>query len=416
VYRRRLNYFWGSELETRFFFDPRTRVYDSRNGTVVKDQIRILKGNTLPDTSEFFATEKVFEIYDTVDYTDGYSDDTKIKITYADRDNDGVPDDPRVFKTLVNEDVNILNKLVFFQKYLDYDNFERYQYFDSANVVTRYGTEAEINADGKYAHPVGTVFYAYTESKFFELAIVEGIRTIQFSTNYIVRVGRDNIKFQYRHNSPNDRRIDPSASNIIDMYILTSSYDKSYRLWLSDTTGLISEPEKPTLIDMSIAYQELNDLKSVSDTLSYNSAEYKILFGNKASAELQATFKVIRAENSRISNSEIRTKIVEIINDYFSIENWDFGDTFYFSELAAYIHKEMVQDIGSIVIVPKTSTQNFGDLFQITCNPNEIFVNAATVDDIEIIDSVTANQLQKAQLSSNNIFGGYTPIGLRNIT
>jgi len=416
VYRRRLNYFWGSELETRFFFDPRTRVYDSRNGTVVKDQIRILKGNTLPDTSEFFATEKVFEIYDTVNYTDGYSDDTKIKITYADRDNDGVPDDPRVFKTLVNEDVNILNKLVFFQKYLDYDNFERYQYFDSANVVTRYGTEAEINADGKYAHPVGTVFYAYSESKFFELAIVEGIRTIQFSTNYIVRVGRDNIKFQYRHNSPNDRRIDPSASNIIDMYILTSSYDKSYRLWLSDTTGLIVEPEKPTLIDMSIAYQELNDLKSVSDTLSYNSAEYKILFGNKASAELQATFKVIRAENSRISNSEIRTKIVEIINDYFSIENWDFGDTFYFSELAAYIHKEMVQDIGSIVIVPKTSTQNFGDLFQITCNPNEIFVNAATVDDIEIIDSVTANQLQKAQLSSNNIFGGYTPIGLRNIT
>ena len=416
VYRRRLNYFWGSELETRFFFDPRTRVYDSRNGTVVKDQIRILKGNTLPDTSEFFATEKVFEIYDTVDYTDGYSDDTKIKITYADRDNDSVPDDPRVFKTLVNEDVNILNKLVFFQKYLDYDNFERYQYFDSANVVTRYGTEAEINADGKYAHPVGTVFYAYTESKFFELAIVEGIRTIQFSTNYIVRVGRDNLKFQYRHNSPNDRRIDPSASNIIDMYILTSSYDKSYRLWLSDTTGLIAEPEKPTLIDMSIAYQELNDLKSVSDTLSYNSAEYKILFGNKASAELQATFKVIRAENSRISNSEIRTKIVEIINDYFSIENWDFGDTFYFSELAAYIHKEMVQDIGSIVIVPKTSTQNFGDLFQITCNPNEIFVNAATVDDIEIIDSVTANQLQKAQLSSNSIFGGYTPIGLRNIT
>jgi hypothetical protein len=231
-----------------------------------------------------------------------------------------------------------------------------------------------------------------------------------------VRVGRDKIKFQYRHNSPNDRRIDPSASNIIDLYILTSSYDKSYRLWLSDTTGTIAEPEKPTLIDMTIAYQDLNDLKSVSDTLSFNSADYKILFGNKANAELQATFKVVRAENSRISNSEIRTKIVELINNYFAIDNWDFGDTFYFSELAAYVHKEMSQDIGSIVIVPKTTTQNFGDLFQITCNPNEIFISAATVDDIEIIDSVTANQLQKAQLSNNNIFGGYTPVGLRNIT
>jgi hypothetical protein len=167
---------------------------------------------------------------------------------------------------------------------------------------------------------------------------------------------------------------------------------------------------------MTIAYQDLNDLKSVSDTLSFNSADYKILFGNKANAELQATFKVVRAENSRISNSEIRTKIVELINNYFSIDNWDFGDTFYFSELAAYVHQEMSQDIGSIVIVPKTTTQNFGDLFQITCNPNEIFISAATVDDIEIIDSVTANQLQKAQLSNNNIFGGYTPVGLRNIT
>ena len=416
VYRRRLNYFWGSELETRFFFDPRTRVYDSRNGTVIKDQIRILKGNTLPDTSEFLSTEKAFEIYDTVDYTDGYSDDTKIKVTYADRDNDGVPDDPRVFKTIVDENTNILNKLVFFRKYLDYDNFERFQYFDSINVVTRYATEVEINSDGKFAHPVGTVFYAYSEAQFFELVLVEGNRTIQSSTNYIVRVGRDKIKFQYRHNSPNDRRIDPSASNIIDMYILTSSYDKTYRLWLGDTTGTIAEPEKPTLIDMTIAYQDLNDLKSVSDTLSFNSADYKILFGNKANAELQATFKVVRAENSRISNSEIRTKIVELINNYFSIDNWDFGDTFYFSELAAYVHQEMSQDIGSIVIVPKTTTQNFGDLFQITCNPNEIFISAATVDDIEIIDSVTANQLQKAQLSNNNIFGGYTPVGLRNIT
>jgi hypothetical protein len=135
------------------------------------------------------------------------------------------------------------------------------------------------------------------------------------------------------------------------------------------------------------------------------------LFGSKANSELQATFKVVRAENSRISNSEIKTRVIDIINEYFDIENWDFGDTFYFSELGAYLHQELSQDIGSVVIVPKTSSQSFGELFQIICNTNEIFISSATVNDVEIIDSVTATQLQSNQ--SINIFGGYTPLGLK---
>jgi hypothetical protein len=414
VSQRRLNFFWGSELETRFYFDPRTRVYDSRNATVIKDQIRILKGNTLPDSSQFLLEELRFEIYDTVDFADGYSDDSKIKITYADSDNDGVPDNPRVFNTIVNENINSINKLVFFEKYLDYDNIERFQYFESSNVVTRYSNIEQIQISGRYAYPIGTIFYAFGEQRFYELQLVEDVRTISNTEDYIVRIGRDKLNFQYRHNSPNDTRIDPSASNIIDMYILTESYDNQYRIWLADNTGTTDEPEKPTLVDMNISYQDLNNLKSVSDSISFNSAQYKILFGSKAPSELQAIFKVVRAENSRISNSEIRTRVVDIINQYFSIENWDFGDTFYFSELAAYVHQELSQDISSIVIVPKTSNQNFGDLFQISCDPNEIFVSSATVDDVEIIDGVTATQLQTNQ--NVNIFGGYTPLGLRNLS
>lgn len=412
VLQRRLNFFWGSELETRFYFDRNTRVYDSRNATVVKDQITILKGNTLPDSNDSLSNDLKFEIYDTVDFSDGYSDDSKVKITYADSDNDGIPDDPRVFDTIVDEDTNVYNKLVFFEKYLDYDNIERYRYFESSSVVARFSTLDQIQNDGRYAYPVGTVFYATNAKKFYELALVEDVRTIVSTENYIVRVGRDKLNFQYRHNSPNDRRIDPSASNIIDMYILTESFNNQYRIWLSDTTGNIEQPEQPTLVDMNIAYQDLNNIKSVGDSISFNSAEFKILFGSKAASELQATFKVVRAENSRISNSEIRTRVIDTINEYFAIENWDFGDTFYFSELAAYIHQELAQHVGSVVIVPKTSTQNFGELFQISCKPNEIFISNATVDDVEVIDGVTATQLQSNK--NVNIFGGYTPLGLRN--
>lgn len=412
VYQRRIRFFWGSEVETRFYFDPETRVYDSRNGTVISDQIRVLVSNTKPDSNDSLDAEHAFEIYNTVDYTDGYSDDSKVVVTFNDKDNDGVPDNPRVFDIVVDEDVNPLNKIVYFEKYVDYDNFERYRYFDSNKVVTRYTSEDEINQFGKYAHPVGTVFYVNSTKTFYELSLVASERTILSSTNYIARVGRDKLNFQYRHNSGTDRRIDPSPTNIVDMYVLTESYNKTYREWLADKTGKMLEPEKPTQLDMTLQYQELDNLKSISDSIAYNPASFKILFGSKAPQELQATFKVVRVRNSKISNSEIRTRVIDTINEYFEIDNWDFGDTFFFSELGAYIHNKLSQDIGSIVIVPKLSSQNFGDLFQIVSEPNEIFVSSATVNDVEIVDSVTSIELRNS--STVNIFGGYTPGTLRN--
>ena len=411
VYHRGVKFFWGSEIETRFYYDPNTRVYDSRNGTVIDDQVRVLTSNTKPDTSDKLDNEYALQIYNTVDYADGYSDDSKVIVTFNDRDNDGVPDNPRVFDFVVDEDTNPLNKLVYFEKYTDYDNFERYRYFDSNKVVTRYTSEEEVNSEGKYAHAAGTVFYVNSTKKFYELQLVAGVRTITLSTNYIARVGRDKLSFQYRHNSGTDRRIDPSPTNIIDMYVLAESYNKSYREWLSDKTGKMLEPEKPTLLDMTVQYRELDNLKSISDSITYSPASFKILFGSKAPQELQAIFKVVRVRNSQISNSEIRTRVIDTINEYFEIDNWDFGDTFFFSELGAYIHNKLAQDIGSIVIVPKISSQNFGDLFQITSEPNEIFVSSATVDDVEIVDSVTSTELRNN--STVNIFGGYTPTTLR---
>jgi hypothetical protein len=45
------------------------------------------------------------------------------------------------------------------------------------------------------------------------------------------------------------------------------------------------------------------------------------------------------------------------------------------------------------VIVPKEIEQGFGSLFQISAAADEIFISGATVDDVEIIDSLGANQL-----------------------
>lgn len=405
VYNRGLDYLFGSVLETRFYFDGRTRIYDPRLGRVIKDNVKILKYNTGP-TGDFLAQDLILEINDVVSYPDGYRDDTIVKVTFADSNNDGVPDDPTIFDQVVglNVTLNDLNKLVFFEKYLDYDNLERFRWKNSNEVSTRYATFSDIENNGKYSNPINTVFYAYEDQAFFVLRLIDEVRTIVSSSDYIVRVGRSNLKFQYKHNSPNDRRIDPSPSNIIDMYILTSAYDREYRRYLADLTNTVSKPIPPTVVDMAVAFQELNNFKATSDAIVYNPVSYKSLFGSKADENLQATFKVVRSDNSRMTNTQIRNGIVNAINDYFSLENWDFGDTFYFSELAAYLHKELSPDVASVVIVPKKNTLQFGDFMQIRSRADEIMVSSATVDDVELIDAITASRLKA--IPSSNVSSG----------
>lgn len=215
-------------------------------------------------------------------------------------------------------------------------------------------------------------------------------------TEYRAYVGRQGLFYQYRHNSPSTNRIDPSISNIIDLYVLTASYDTDYRRWIQDSTGTVSKPVAPTNTELALAYSDLNNLKTISDTIVFNSAVFKPIFGAKADPALQATFKVVKNPTLSISDSDIKASLIAAINDYFSTENWDFGDDFYFSELSAYLHRVLSPNIASIVIVPKDPTVSFGSLYQINAEPNEIIISAATVDDVEIISAVTAGQLNQS--------------------
>jgi hypothetical protein len=121
---------------------------------------------------------------------------------------------------------------------------------------------------------------------------------------------------------------------------------------------------------------------------------FKPLFGAKASPELRAVIKVVRAPKTTASVSEIKSQVVANMNNYFSIDKWDFGDSFFFSELAAYIHEQMGSVISSVVLVPLNPLKTFGDLYEIRSAPNEIFVNAATVADVEVIDALTQSNIR----------------------
>jgi hypothetical protein len=206
-------------------------------------------------------------------------------------------------------------------------------------------------------------------------------------------VSRSGLYFQYKHNSPGKNRIDPISVNLIDLYILTAEHAISYLNWLRDLTGTISEPVPPTSSSLEIAYSKLDDYKATSDSLIYNPAKFKPLFGAKADANLRARFQVVINPAVSITANEVKTQVINAINTYFDINNWDFGESFYFSELAAYLHTTLVPNIASVLIVPANDNLVFGNYFQINAEPWEIITSAATVDNVDIISAVTAAQL-----------------------
>jgi len=204
---------------------------------------------------------------------------------------------------------------------------------------------------------------------------------------------RSGLYFQYKHNAPARSRIDPTPVNLIDLYILVASYTSAYIAWLRDLTGTVQEPMPPTSSSLEIDYAGLDDYKTVSDTIIYNPAQFKPLFGSKADPSLQARFQVVKNPSVGITDNEIKTQVISAINNYFDPNNWDFGDTFYFSELAAYLHSTLAPNISSVVIVPSDSSLVFGNYFQVNAEPWEIITSAATVNDIDIVSAVTAAQL-----------------------
>jgi len=223
-----------------------------------------------------------------------------------------------------------------------------------------------------------------------------GNTTLTQTYEYQAKVGRQNLYFQYRHNSPLTNRIDPGSTNIIDLYIVTNSYYTSYINWLQDTTGTVSEPTAPTIDDLNTAYQGLQNYKMISDNMILNTVDFQPLFGQKAEPALRATIKVIRSGNSTASVSTIKNLVVANMNAYFNLDNWNFGDTFYFSELSAYIHQNIGDVVSSVVLVPLDPQKSFGDLYEIRSAPNQIFVNGATVNDVEVITALTSTNLQTA--------------------
>ena len=390
---RSLAYLFESEGQNKFHYDKTEKVYDYTTGTSVKDRIKVLKNNTVPSTGLGIGYPINWQIVDTVEESDGYQDNRKVQVGFFDGDDDGVVDNPDIFDIIVDPETSPATKFVFFEKYLSYNNIERFRPYASTNfIVTQ--NEADITLPGSYTN--GQLFYFYDSAENVIKKYDSSTITLSTTTDYRTRRGRANINFQYKHHAGQDTRIDPSVSNIVDIYMLERSYDARFRTWLKDGG---TKPSASTSDQLRISYSGfLNPLKGLSDQIVYHPVKYKILFGSKADNEFQATFKVVKNTATNVTNAVIQTRVIQAINEFFALDNFDFGDTFYFTELAAYVHQQLAPDLLSVVIVPNQSGQSFGSLFQVSGADDEIFISGATVDDVSIIDAISANQLAASGL------------------
>jgi hypothetical protein len=267
----------------------------------------------------------------------------------------------------------------------------------STEVKYQYATKNNIEIV-KYEYPEGQLFYAYSDNIFYitqqDPTVTTPYYVLVAQPQYSVETGRQGFFFQYRHNSNNTTRIDPATTNIIDLYVVTQAYYTSYQNWIQDVTNTVPQPDRPTINELSQAYGQVQDYKMLSDSVILNSVVFKPLFGTKAAPALRATIKVIKSSSTNASDSEIRSAVLSAMNAYFNVNNWNFGDTFYFSELSAYLHSECGELINSAVLVSNDPSKSFGDLYEIKCMPYEIFVNAATAADVLVISALTPNELQ----------------------
>ena len=389
VQYRKLDYIFESESQNKFHFDAQDKIYDYKTGKSVKDTVKILKTNDLVSTSASIGYPLTWQVVDVITEADGFQDNRKVKVGFYDDDDDGVVDNPELFDIYVEPTLSESTKFVFFEKYTSYDNIERFRPYAATNfVVTE--NESDINLNTT-TYTDGQLFYFYASDEDVIKSYSTTTNTLSTTTDYRARRGRSAIDFQYKHHAGQDTRIDPSVSNIVDVYLLERTYDNLFRIWLQDGG---TKPSTSTSDQLRINYSgTLNPLKSLSDQIIYHPVKYKILFGTNANEELQATFKVVKNPNTNVSDAVIKTRVIAAVNDFFALDNWDFGDSFYFTELAAYIHNQIAPDLLTVVIVPNQSGQSFGSLFQINSAADEIFISGATVDDVSIITALGANQL-----------------------
>ncbi len=381
------SYIFQSVEQTGFYKDVTDRNFDFVTNKVIKDKINVLSVNTKTGDNVSLGVDYSWQIDGPIVELDGYVDPSRMMVSFYNHQDSGTVGqiiDPDSFNNIVGvvnpgtSDGYTLFKLTSDQMGLVHVSSDQFIVFNSENEARQY-----------YANVLDTEYlYYFVDSD--SVKRVDSSNEFVYEDEYVVFAGRSDLIFQYQHNSGEERRIDPSKSNIIDVFMLTNDYDSTFRNWLLTSAG--NEPLPPSSQSLENNYSGvLEPIKSISDEIVFQPVRYKVLFGAAAVPNLQAKFKAVQSPTSTASINDIRSRILEAINNFFALENWDFGQSFHFGELSTYVMNLLTPDITNFVIVPNNN--NFGSLFEVACQSNEIFISGAQASDIDVIDAITASQL-----------------------
>lgn len=393
---RGLAYVFESDKSCRFYFVKDYKGIDPQTGKSADDVVKVLrKPNALHIGSNAISSDISLKINDSFFYNDGYLEPKRVKFRYDESNPVNVNQFLSKLKTQLDSNIVVHRVSTSMAGYREETIVRRINpivdilepneigyTIDSSKLYFYIGKSSGVNEimnqyDNIDPNP-GTVwvYYNYNEYRF------------------IIREGITGIVFQWKHYAPSDHRIDPSVSNIIDMLVLPMEYYNSMITWGASGYDPENKPKAPSEVQMKMLLQDLEKYKMFSDEIIWRPAKFKLLFGETADPYLRAKFKVVKMVGTTMSDGEIKSKIVESIKEFFNINYWNFGDTFYFSELSAYIHRQLSTTIASIEIVPVDGNMQFGDLREISSQPDEIFFPTTQVGDIEIINANTAYNLR----------------------
>ena len=398
---RKQQMIFRSVNDNKFYFDTDQKVKDPLTGRVLTDEIVVLKLNgDYSNNFKPYRKDIVFHIIGNLVDIDGYVDPSSVRISYADRDDDGVPDDLDTFDDIVNPnsieqspawsgekgpvtlDVdNAGDYVLFFERYIDSTGAYRWKDYDPANVW--FANNLSDVDEPRVSE--GDLVYIRTTGKLY----IKKNDSLVLTAAFKAYRGRGDLRFKYNHIAADTRRIDPALSNLVDIYVLTRTYNNDFKNWLKTDRRELTRPQAPTSQEIRDMLASIERVKGMSDDIIYHPVQFKLLFGAKAIPGLRAKFKVVKRSGTFVSDNEVRTRVVSATDLFFANANYDFGETFYWTELSAFIHLQLSNIISSIVIVPESAEGEFGDLFQITSRPDEILLHDLTVDDVEVVDSIT---------------------------
>lgn len=350
-----------SSPTTKFWYNDVDQILDSVTKKRVYDNIKIL-GSNLNSSYEIIKTNQVYDVIGAVVDQSGITDFNSLQIMPSDMSQENSSGDLQADRQLQ------------FEQFAS-DSYEYFLLSDKSVILSAVPDSVTFDIGST----IGFVSGVATYGRNLRMPRLDG--------------GNSGLDFMWQHFSPFTNIIDPSPTNIHDTYIITRGYYDNMIGYLRGTRS--QRPVAPTPLELRNSYSALLNNKMMSDTVVLHPGKFKLLFGSLAAPQLRAKFKVVRMSSSSLTDERIKEEILGVVNTFFDIDGWDFGESFYATELIGLIHQRLPADIASVVLVPVYGQNSFGSLFTVDAGFDEVLQSCATISDIEIVEALTSTVIRQ---------------------